>query len=159
MPIEVRVERYDAPVVQQLIREMADDLAQFYGPGSYPPEDPARWSPPGGAVLVAYSTGEPAACGAVIRFDDTTGELKRMFTRPERRRRGFAALLLSGLERFAWHAGYRRMILETGTAQLAAQAFYTTAGYSEIPCWPPHDADPTSICFGRHLSDPDSPEE
>jgi hypothetical protein len=50
-------------------------------------------------------------------------------------------------------------VLETGTAQLATQGFlHDGLATRKIPCWPPHDADPTSICFGRHLSDPDSPE-
>jgi GNAT superfamily N-acetyltransferase len=153
MTLEIRAASYDAPVVQTLIQEMADDLAQFYGPARYPPQDPRLWAPPEGTVLVAYVNGAPVACGAIVRFDETTAEIKRMFTRPQRRREGMAAHLLSRLEAVALRLGYRGVVLETGVPQVHAQALYTAAGYSRIPCWPPHDTDSTSICFGRDLDE------
>src|ERR1700736_3250148 len=113
MALEVLSESYDALVVQTLVQEMADDLAHFYGPGSYPQQDPSRWSPPQGGLLVAYLDRVPAACGGIIRFDNTTAELKRMFTRPRYRRQGLASALLSALEHMARHLGYQRLVLET----------------------------------------------
>jgi GNAT superfamily N-acetyltransferase len=153
MTPEVLSESYDAPVVQALVQEMADDLAHFYGPASYPQQDPSRWSPPHGIVLVAYLDRVPAACGGLIRFDDRTAELKRMFTRPQYRGQGLASELLSALEHTARHLGYQRVVLETGVPQVHAQALYEKAGYTRIPCWSPHDTDPRSVCFGRDLSD------
>jgi GNAT superfamily N-acetyltransferase len=153
MTLAVLNETYDAPVVQTLVQEMADDLAHFYGPGSYPQQDPSRWSPPHGDVLVAYLDRVPAACGGLIRFDDRTAELKRMFTRPQYRRRGLASELLTALEHRARQLGYQRVVLETGVPQVQARALYEKAGYTRIPCWCPHDTDPTSVCFGRDITD------
>ncbi|HLH45760.1 MAG TPA: GNAT family N-acetyltransferase [Acidimicrobiales bacterium] len=148
---DIRARRYDDPEVQRLVVEMAEDLARFYGPGTYPPQDPDDWAPPRGAVVVAYDDGEAVACGGLIRHTGDSAELKRMFVRPSHRRRGLARSLLAALEAEAGRLGYERVVLETGAAQQAAQELYRTCGYSRVACWAPHDADPTSVCFAKRL--------
>ena len=152
VPIELKAVDYYDPVAQALMGEMEDNLAQFYGERHYPPQDGRDWSAPHGAMVVALWDGEPAACGGLIRHDDDTAELKRMFTRVSYRRRGVAAMLLSHLEGMARDLGYSMMVLETGLPQVDAQRLYLVAGYEQMDCWPPHDTDETSVCFGRPLS-------
>jgi GNAT superfamily N-acetyltransferase len=147
--LEVRRHSYDDLVVQLLVREMAEDLASLYGPGQYPPQDPARWAPPEGTMLVAWSGGVPVGCGGLVRHDAATAEVKRMFVRTQYRRLGVARLLLRRLGEEACWLGYEGLILETGTLQPAAQALYLEEGFQPTPCWPPHDGDPTSLCFSR----------
>lgn len=151
MDVAIRIEPYDSDVVQYLVQSMADDLAKYYGPASYPPQDPTRWAPPLGTVLVAYVQGNPAALGAIIAFDAESAEVKRMFTCEEYRRQGIAGILLAALEEQARRLGYRRLVLETGILQVDAQSLYKAHGFSRVPCWPPHDLDPTSLCFSRDL--------
>lgn len=155
--LDIRSVSYDADVTQMLVQEMADDLAQYYGPASYPAQDPSLWAAPDGAMFVVYMTGEPIACGGLLRRDASTAELKRMFVRPSYRRTGVARKLLTALETEAERLGYVRIVLETGVAQLAAQALYLAAGYKASPCWPPHDDDPTSVCFSRELTASEPP--
>jgi putative acetyltransferase len=155
--IELKAVDYYDPAVQGLIGEMEIDLAQFYGERHYPPQDVRDWSAPHGAMVVALWDGDPAACGGLIRLDDDTAELKRMFTRASYRRRGIAAMLLSHLEGIAEDLGYSMMVLETGLPQVDAQRLYLSAGYEPMDCWPPHDSDETSMCFGRALSGVRSP--
>ena len=145
----IRRHSYDDRAVQLLVGEMADDLASLYGPGRYPPQDPAKWAPPEGTMLVAWSGEVPVGCGGFVRHDAVTAEVKRMFVRAGYRRLGVARLLLRQLDEAAARLGYRSLVLETGTLQLAAQALYREAGFRETPCWPPHDGDPTSLCFSR----------
>ncbi len=145
---------YDAPLAQALMQEMADDLASLYGPGSYPAQDPAHWAAPDGALFVLRVGDEPVGCGGFIRHDRTTAELKRMYVRPPWRREGRARALLDVLEAEALRLGYGHMVLETGGAQVAARKLYVQAGYAPCPCWPPHDGDPTSVCFRRELGSP-----
>jgi GNAT superfamily N-acetyltransferase len=152
VPLEIRDEPYDAAVVQTIIQDMADDLARLYGPGSYAPQDPTGWAAPEGAMVVAYDDGVPVACGGLIRHDADTAELKRMFTHLAHRRRGVARRVLAHLEERARQLGYRRMVLETGVPQTEARSLYLAAGYRPVPCWPPHDSDPTSVCFERILT-------
>lgn len=142
---------YDADVVQTLVQEMADDLAQHYGPASYPPQDPLDWTAPDGGMFVLLVGGEPAGCGGFTRHDDMTAEIKRMFVHPAHRRNGFGKILLAAIEKEALRLGYQRMTLETGLPQQAARALYEASGYRPAPCWPPYDRDPTSVCFSRKL--------
>jgi GNAT superfamily N-acetyltransferase len=151
MATETKVRSYDDPVVLQLVQEMADDLARHYGPASYPRQDPRDWAPPSGGMLVAYDNDEAVGCAGFVRHDETTAELKRMFVRPSGRRQGMARRLLHDLESEARSLGYRRLVLETGTPQVEARHLYRSEGFRPIACWPPHDADPTSVCFAKLL--------
>jgi putative acetyltransferase len=150
---QVRFRRigYDSPLAQTLIEEMAEDLAQYYGPNRFPGQDPAMWRAPEGALVVAYFDLAPAACGGLVRFDRTTAELKRVFTRPAYRGRGLGARVLAALEAEARALGYQNLVLETGRPQLEAQRLYERAGFARLPCWAPHDADPISLCYGRQV--------
>lgn len=145
--------RYDAPPAQALIEQMADDLSSLYGPGTFPPQRAADWAPPEGAFLVATVEAEPIGCGGLIRHTTDTAELKRFFVRPAFRRMGVGRGLLRMLESQALALGYCRVVLETGVSQTPAVAFYKSAGYEAVPCWPPYDEDPTSMCFVRQLHD------
>ena len=152
VPIELMATDYYDPVAQNLMGQMENDLAQFYGERHFPPQDVRDWSAPHGAMVVALWDGDPAACGGLIQLDGETAELKRMFTSARYRRRGIAAMLLSHLEGIAKDLGYSKMVLETGLPQVDAQRLYLSAGYQPMDCWPPHDSDETSVCFGRTLT-------
>jgi GNAT superfamily N-acetyltransferase len=149
--IELRRLAYDDPTVQVLVQAMAKDLASLYGPGTYPAQDPAKWAAPEGTMLIVWAGDQPAGCGGFVRHDRRSAEVKRLFVRPAYRRRGIARRLLTALAEEAVHLHYDKLVLETGTLQHAAQVLYRAAGFHAAPCWPPHDADPTSVCFSRTL--------
>ena len=44
------------------------------------------------------------------------------------------------------------MRLETGTRQPEAIALYESSGYARVPCFPPYDDDPLSVCFAKPLT-------
>jgi ribosomal protein S18 acetylase RimI-like enzyme len=60
-----------------------------------------------------------------------TGEIKRMRVDPRYQRRGLGQEILDRLEVRARELRYRRLVLDTTTLQLAAQALYRTNGYVE----------------------------
>jgi len=109
---------------------------------------------PHGAFLVAWRDGEPVGCGAVKPHDPEArvGEVKRMYTAPSARRQGVSRLLLAELERRARDLGYRRLQLETGTAQPEALALYEAAGWRRITPYGRYKDDPDSVCFGKDLA-------
>jgi GNAT superfamily N-acetyltransferase len=78
-------------------------------------------------------------------------EVKRMFVRPEFRRRGLARAMLARLEEAAVDRGYRSLRLETGEGQPEAIALYRAAGYRPIPCYGEYAAHPASCCFEKAL--------
>ena len=91
-----------------------------------------EFDPPSGLFIVLMDGPITAAGGGFRRHDTTTCEVKRMWTRPQYRRRGLADHVLGELEDAALDVGYSRLILETGPRQPEAEALYTRRGYSRI---------------------------
>ena len=128
----------DDPLAAPLIEELALEYATRYGrtPGeqynelrAYPAEEFAE---PGGVLVVAVSDGVPVAGGAFRRYDDTTAELKRIWTASAYRGRGFGKQVVAELERIAALRGYRRIYLTTGWRQPEAVALYLSTGYTAL---------------------------
>jgi ribosomal protein S18 acetylase RimI-like enzyme len=58
-----------------------------------------------------------------------SGEVKRLYVRPQHRGRGIAAALYQGLEKYARERGYEWLYLDTTDEMVAAQRFYAALGY------------------------------
>lgn len=93
----------------------------------------------------------PVGCGAVVPLDGTTGELSRIYVAPEARRNGVGRAILAALEAEA-RSRYRRLVLETGTAQEESMHLYTACGYTPIPCWGKSADNPRSRCYEKRLA-------
>ena len=52
---------------------------------------------------------------------------------PAWRRRGVARQLMAALEERAWELGHREIFLETHAGWTAAQGFYESLGYQQLP--------------------------
>ncbi|WP_033818793.1 GNAT family N-acetyltransferase [Kitasatospora sp. MBT63] len=153
---EVQRVRLGDPLTEPLVRELTHEYVTRYGPGGhaemarYPAEE---FAPPQGLLLLLLADGEPVAGGAYRRYDDTTAEIKRMWTHSAHRRRGLARRVLAELERAAAAGGYRRIHLTTGPRQPEAKQLYLAAGYT--PLFDP-DLDPPEfrpLPFEKHLTD------
>lgn len=109
----------------------------------------------GGTFLLARIEGRPVGCIGLRRYDDDTGEIKRMYVIPEARRRGVGRVLLGALEAQARRLGYRIVILETGVRQPEALALYASSGYQRIPNFGHWADSPLSRCLRKELAPPD----
>jgi GNAT superfamily N-acetyltransferase len=134
--MEIRSEPADGPAGRAMLMAYIADAGTRIGEWDEtrtPPASAASMSAPGGgAFLVAYVGGAPVGCVGMVRLDDRTGEVKRMYVAPEARGHGLAKHLLAGLEDAARAAGYSRMRLDTSGAQPEARALYLSSGYREI---------------------------
>jgi putative acetyltransferase len=119
---------------EQLIKELSAELAVLYqvsdGTAGFKPEDVEV---PRAAFVIARIDGYPVGCGALRPLDANAGEVKRMYTRREFRRKGVAQAVLAELERLAIAFGYHTIKLQTGPKQLDAAALYELVGYHSIP--------------------------
>lgn len=119
---------------EQLLKELTAELAALYetsdGSAGFKSSDVEV---PRAAFVVARIDGYPVGCGALRPLDDTTGEIKRMYTRAEFRRKGVAQAILAELERLAIEFGYTNVKLQTGPKQPEAAALYERVGYYRIP--------------------------
>lgn len=102
-------------------------------------------------VVVAYDDGEPSGCGAIKEFAPDTVEIKRMFVRPEKRKRGIAFKILTGLETWSQELSYTKSILETSLNQQEAIGLYKKKGYTLIPNFGQYIGVENSICFEKKL--------
>lgn len=92
----------------------------------------AHYSSPDGAVLLAMNAGDPVGCVALIRFDETICEMKRLFVSDRNHRGGVGRALCAALLDRGRELGFGHMRLETGDLQIEAQALYRSLGFRDI---------------------------
>jgi putative acetyltransferase len=88
------------------------------------------------SLFAARSAGEVLGIGALRRLDDAHAELKAMHTAEHARGRGVGRAMLEHLLAEARRRGYRRVSLETGSANAfrPARCLYLDTGFT--PCEP-----------------------
>ena len=150
---EVRLEErsFDSPEAQALIAEVQQEYVRRYGGADETPVDPTEFAEPQGTFLLALQGERAIGCAGVRRHQDGVAEVKRMYVRPEHRRRGHARRMLAELESWAAARGYRRVVLETGLEQPEAIALYTSCGYTAIPGFGHYKDSELSRSFARDL--------
>ena len=132
--MDVRRVRMGDAAVTQLLSGLTREYDTRYGENvEMTRASEEEFDPPAGLFIVLMDGPATAAGGGFRRYDETTSEVKRMWTHPAYRRRGLASRILGVLEDAAWHLGYLRLILETGPRQPEAEALYAKRGYDRIP--------------------------
>ena len=149
----IRVDDVRGPQVTQLLRTHLENMKLYSPPESIHALDlPALrrsditfWSVWEGAELLG--------CGAIKELDAGHGEIKSMRTADAHRRRGVAAHLLEYILAEARRRGYRRLSLETGSAQgfAAARHLYERFGFRYCEPFAHYVADPYSLFMSREL--------
>src|SRR5436190_2040867 len=104
-----------------------------------------------GAFLIARAGDEAIGCGAIRLIDRSTAEIKRMYTRPERRGSGTARAILEALERTAISLGALRVVLETGVRQPDAIRLYERSGFVRIDPFGEYIGSELSVCMAKLL--------
>ena len=111
-------EYYDA--VGVVVREDADEFShEYFGAGA--------------GIWLASDEAKAVGCIALrplLRFEQS-GEVKRLYVKPESRGRRVADGLLKALECYAVGVGYRTLYLDTKDDLLAAIHFYHQHGYED----------------------------
>lgn len=93
---------------------------------------PGRYAPPEGRLLLAQVDGQGAGCVAFYKIDDSTCEIKRLWTRPQYRGQKIGRALVEALIDEARRSGYRAMILSTVDILKEARALYESLGFEPI---------------------------
>lgn len=103
-------------------------------------------------AIVIYEDDKPVACGAIREFSPEATEVKRMYTLPELRGKGYASRVLSELEKWAAELSYQKCVLETGNRQPDAIGLYKKSGYKVIPNYGKYAGVENSVCFEKELN-------
>jgi GNAT superfamily N-acetyltransferase len=151
--MEIRREGYASAAAQSLVQASVAEMLQRYdgrgGSGAEPRT--AEFESPTGAFLVGFEGEAPVACGGICRYDDATGEIRRMYVARDQRGGGLSRQILRALEEEARALGYGAIRLETGNRQPEAVGLYRSAGYEPIPRYGPYVDDERSLCFEKRL--------
>lgn len=154
--VEVRPEPVDGPVALRLLAALDAELdARYADADDLPPpvHRAADYAPPRGTFLVARVGDRPVGCGGLRPGPHPgTAEVKRMYVLPAERGRRVAERLLAALEQAAREAGYRALVLETGTAQPEAIRLYTRLGWRPVPPFGHYAGSPLVRSYGRELA-------
>ena len=134
-----------------LLAELDGDLLERYPRHAIHGVDLCQLENGRGFFVLARLDGRPVGTGAVRILEPGVGEVKRMYVRPEARRRGVARAVLVKLEESARDTGIHTLRLETGTRQPEAIALYEGEGYRPIPCFGEYASDPFSACYEKTL--------
>jgi putative acetyltransferase len=123
---------------QKLFREYADflnvdlcfqdfenELAQL--PGAY--------SPPDGVLLLAVDKATTLGCVALKRIGESICEMKRLYVRPQGRRRGVGRALAIEVIAEAVRLGHSTMRLDTFDWLVEAMRLYESLGFKRIPAY------------------------
>jgi ribosomal protein S18 acetylase RimI-like enzyme len=88
-------------------------------------------------LLLASLDGEAAGCFALKPHHDDTGELKRLYVRPEARGHEIGRHLVERLVAEARVAGYRHLVLDSHITMTRAHDLYRGVGFHVVPA--PYD--------------------
>ncbi|MEH2251379.1 GNAT family N-acetyltransferase [Nostoc sp.] len=88
--------------------------------------------PPSGRLLLGQSEAQIAGCACLRKIGEDVGEIKRMYVRPEFRRKGISRSLLEVIINEAVYIGYSRIRLDSAPFAKEAQALYRIFGFQDI---------------------------
>jgi GNAT superfamily N-acetyltransferase len=126
----------DDPAAVPLIAGLLGELTARTGSGAVGDFDQAHrrefasWL--GGDLVLLDEDDTTVGGGAYRRYDSTTVQLDWLWTRPDRRRLGFARRIVAELERSAATAGYERVYAVAGPGQAEARRLLATGGYTPV---------------------------
>lgn len=139
------------PAVRALFREYAASLdidLCFQNFEKELAELPGRYAPPEGRLLLAMENEHAAGCVALRKIANDTCEMKRLYVRPEFRRRGVGKKLTAAIVTAAREIGYDYMRLDTLASMTEAVALYESLGFGRIP---PYNENPSADAIFMEL--------
>lgn len=86
----------------------------------------------GGEFLIGLVNDEIVSIGGFRKISDSVGQIRRMRTNPDHRRKGYAQKIIARLEEVAKQNNLKELRLKTSKQQKMAQSFYEKNGYEKM---------------------------
>ena len=98
-------------------------------------ELPGAYAPPAGRLYLAWVGEQLSGCIALRPHDTQSGEMKRLYLRPEFRGHSLGRILAERIIADAREIGYQRILLDTLPMMQSAQAMYAKLGFREAQAY------------------------
>jgi len=142
----------DSQDAAMLLNELNERLVSIIGNNGTAHVNPADFSGERAAFLIGYENDLPLCCAGIREMDRHTGEIKRVYARPNQI--GAGAQLMREAERWAAAHGYSRLVLECRTGNPHAIAFYGRNGYAVCENYPPYVGVGNAVCMEKRIGLP-----
>lgn len=151
--MNIKVDDLRGPEIHQLLQEHLQSMALHSPPESVHALDIEALRQPEITFWTAWEGAELLGCGALKELDAQHAEIKSMRTSSSHLREGVAGKLLAHIIEEAQRRAYRRLSLETGSANAFAPArnLYERFGFSFCEPFADYAADPYSVFMTRKL--------
>lgn len=147
-----RVIPKDSVDALKLIEELDRELLQRYPSSSIHTLDLDKITNESGLFFVGYISEVAVACCSLCEIGPNIGEIKRVFVKPQYRRKGISEYMMKYLEEQAVRSGFKFLRVETGVKQPEAIAMYQKLSYYDIEKYGEYINDPNSICMEKRLT-------
>lgn len=138
MKIEVKEAYEQIDVIRQLFLEYSNHLQIDLEFQSFQEELaalPGKYSYPKGRLYVITVDGEIGGCVGLRPFDTHTGEMKRLYIRPQFQGRGLGRQLAEQMIIDARKIGYHTLLLDTLPTMHTAIALYEKLGFTDTSAY------------------------
>jgi GNAT superfamily N-acetyltransferase len=95
-----------------------------------------KFLPPEGRLLLGQYDHQIAGIACMKKIGEGIGEVKRMYVRPEYRRKGIGRALLEAVIKEARQIGYSNIRLDSTRFMKEAHALYRSVGFQDIEPYP-----------------------
>ena len=110
-----------------------------------------QYMPPAGRLLLAEYEESIAGCAGLRKIGEDIGEIKRMYVKPEFRRKGIGKVLLQTIINEARVIGYSKIRLDSAPYAASAQALYRSLGFQDIQPYTEKSEIPENIIIIGYL--------
>lgn len=151
--MHIKVDDLSGPEVHELLREHLRNMALHSPPESIHALDLEALREPEITFWTVWEEDQLLGCGALKELDSQHAEIKSMRTSSAHLRKGVAKAMLSHILEEARSRSYRRLSLETGSAQAfePARGLYASFGFDFCGPFADYVEDPYSVFMTRDL--------
>jgi len=151
--MRIKIDNLNDDDIAQLLQQHHQDMLKHSPEESVHALDLMALKAPEITFWSAWIENELAGCGALMELDNDHVELKSMRTSRQHLRQGVAAGLLTHMITEAKNRGFKKMSLETGTAEafIPAQKLYQQFGFVDCPPFAEYQYDPYSVFMTKNL--------